>query len=159
MFGYGHGELEGRPVEILAPDRLRARHTAHRESYLKTPRSRPMGIGLDLAGRRKDGSEFPLEISLNYVAPEAGHPLVVCFITDISERLAFERQTRRAETLNTLGAIAAGIAHDLNNPLAIISSRSELMLSLLDSGTLICARTWKSGGATLSGRATSRAGC
>ncbi|MGA7928462.1 MAG: ATP-binding protein [Candidatus Sulfotelmatobacter sp.] len=133
MFSYGHGELEGRPVEILAPDRLRARHTAHRESYLKTPRSRPMGIGLDLAGRRKDGSEFPLEISLNYVAPEAGHPLVVCFITDISERLAFERQTRRAETLNTLGAIAAGIAHDLNNPLAIISSRSELMLSLLDS--------------------------
>jgi len=134
MFGYGHEGLEGRPVEILAPDRVRARHTAHRESYLKTPRSRPMGIGLDLAGRRKDGSEFPLEISLNYVAPEAGDSLVVCFITDISERVAFERQTRHAETLNTLGAIAAGIAHDLNNPLAIISSRTELMLSLPDRG-------------------------
>jgi PAS domain S-box-containing protein len=134
MFGYGRGELEGRPVEILVPERVHGRHIAHRDSYLKAPRSRPMGIGLDLAGRRKDGSEFPLEISLNYVAPEAGHQLVVCFVTDISERLAFERQTRQAETLNALGAIAAGIAHDLNNPLAIISSRSELMLSLLDTG-------------------------
>jgi PAS domain S-box-containing protein len=134
MFGYGHGELEGQPVEILVPARVHRRHIAHRENYLKAPRSRPMGIGLDLAGRRKDGSEFPLEISLTYVAPEAGHRLVVCFVTDISERLAFERQTRQAETLNALGAIAAGIAHDLNNPLAIISSRSELMLSLLDTG-------------------------
>jgi PAS domain S-box-containing protein len=134
MFGYGHGELEGQPVEILAPERVRARHTEHRENYLKAPRSRRMGIGLDLAGRRKDGREFPLEIGLNYVASETGQQLVVCFVTDISERVAFERRTRQAETLNALGAIAAGIAHDLNNPLAIISSRSELMLSLLDSG-------------------------
>jgi PAS domain S-box-containing protein len=134
MFGYGHGELEGRAFEILVPDRLRAAHIAHRENYSKAPRSRPMGIGLDLAGRRKNGSEFPVEISLNYVAPESGHRLIICFVTDISERLAFERQTRQSETLNTLGAIAAGIAHDLNNPLAIISSRSELMLSLLETG-------------------------
>jgi PAS domain S-box-containing protein len=134
MFGYAHGELDGRPVEILVPERVLGRHVAHRENFMKAPGSRPMGIGLDLAGRRKDGSEFPLEISLNYVAPESGHQLVVCFITDISERLAFERQTRQAETMNALGSIAAGIAHDLNNPLAIISSRSELMLSLLDIG-------------------------
>lgn len=134
MFGYGRGELDGRSVEILVPERVLGRHVAHREGYLKAPRSRPMGIGLNLAGRRKDGSEFPLEISLNYVASEAGVALVVCFVTDISERMAFERQTRQAETLNALGAIAAGIAHDLNNPLAIISSRSELMLSLVDIG-------------------------
>jgi PAS domain S-box-containing protein len=134
MFGYRPGELEGRPVEILVPDRLRAAHLAHREQFVKAPRSRPMGIGMELAGRRKDGNEFPVEISLNFVAPESDHHLVVCFVTDVSERLAFERQTRQAETLNTLGAIAAGIAHDLNNPLAIISSRSELMLSLLDIG-------------------------
>lgn len=134
MFGYGHEELEGRPVDILLPDRVRGAHLAHRESYLTAPRSRPMGIGLDLAGRRKDGSEFALEVSLNYVATKDSQPLVICFVTDISERLAFERQTRQAETLNALGAIAAGIAHDLNNPLAIISSRSELMLSLPDSG-------------------------
>jgi len=134
MFGYGREELDGRPVEILVPERVLGQHVAHREAFMKSPRSRPMGIGLDLAGRRKDGSEFPLEISLNYVASESGHQLVVCFITDISERVAFERQTRQAETMNTLGSIAAGIAHDLNNPLAIISSRSELMLSLLDVG-------------------------
>jgi PAS domain S-box-containing protein len=134
MFGYGRGELDGRPVEILVPERVLSQHVAHRESFMKTPRSRPMGIGLDLAGQRKDGSEFPLEISLNYVAPDSGHQFVVCFITDISERVAFERQTRQAETMNALGSIAAGIAHDLNNPLAIISSRSELMLSLLDVG-------------------------
>lgn len=134
MFGYEHGELEGRPVDILVPERVRDRHAAHRENYMKAPRSRPMGVGLNLAGRRKDGSEFPVDISLNYVSSESDHSLVVCFVTDISERLAFERQARQAETLNALGAIAAGIAHDLNNPLAIICSRSELMLSLLDSG-------------------------
>jgi PAS domain S-box-containing protein len=134
MFGYGRRELEGRPVEILVPERVLGRHVGHRASFMNAPRSRPMGIGLDLAGRRRDGSEFPLEISLNYVAPESGHRLVVCFITDISERVAFERQTRQAETMNALGSIAAGIAHDLNNPLAIISSRSELMLSLVDVG-------------------------
>jgi PAS domain S-box-containing protein len=134
MFGYGRGELDGKAVEILVPERVHDKHISHRESYLKAPRSRPMGIGLDLAGRRRDGSEFPLEISLNYVATEGSPPLVVCFVTDISERLAFERQTRRTETLNALGAIAAGIAHDLNNPLAIISSRSELMVSLLETG-------------------------
>jgi PAS domain S-box-containing protein len=134
MFGYGHGELDGRPVEILVPERVLSRHVAHRASFMNAPRSRPMGIGLDLAGRRRDGSEFPLEISLNYVAPESGHQLVVCFITDISERVAFEHRTRQAETMNALGSIAAGIAHDLNNPLAIVSSRSELMLSLLEVG-------------------------
>jgi PAS domain S-box-containing protein len=134
MFGYGHHELRGKPIEMLVPERARVRHTANRRRYLQEPQSRQMGIGLDLAGRRKDGSEFPLEVSLSYIPSDHGHAMVICFISDVSERLALEHQTRQAETLNALGTIAAGIAHDLNNPLAIISSRAELMLSsLLDT--------------------------
>lgn len=133
MFGYGHHELRGKPIEMLVPERAHSRHTAHRELYLQERRSRPMGVGLDPAGRRKNGSEFPLEISLNYIASGRGRPVVICFVTDVTERLAFERQARQAETLNALGTIAAGIAHDLNNPLAVISSRTELMLSSPDT--------------------------
>lgn len=134
MFGYEHGQLDGRQVEILVPERMRASHFRHREKYLQAPNARQMEMWLDLAGLRKDGSEFPLEAGLSYISAKNGGPLVVSFITDVSERLAFERETRQAETLNVLGAVAAGIAHDLNNPLAILSSRAELMASLLDNG-------------------------
>src|SRR5207245_2166804 len=67
MFGYGREELIGAPLEILVPARLRERHVHHRRAFFAEPRVRPMGRGLDLAGCRKDGSEFPVEISLSYV--------------------------------------------------------------------------------------------
>ena len=76
----------------------------------------------------KDGSEFPVEISLTYARGTARGDLVVAAVTDISERLALEREARRAETITSLGTLAAGIAHDLNNPLQVIRSRSELLL-------------------------------
>jgi PAS domain S-box-containing protein len=65
MFGYRREELLGRPVEVLIPERLRDAHVKHRGSYFGEPRARPMGAGLDLRGRRKDGTEFPVEISLS----------------------------------------------------------------------------------------------
>ena len=66
-FGYARDELLGQPVEVLLPDRLTERHIAHRNGFIHHPVARPMGIGLDLAGRRKDGREFPVEISLSPV--------------------------------------------------------------------------------------------
>src|SRR5579871_2503243 len=63
MFGYGELELIGQPIEVLVPERLRERHREDRREYAKSPRSRTMGFGRDPMGRRKDGSEFPIEVS------------------------------------------------------------------------------------------------
>src|SRR5690242_12517240 len=65
LFGYAHSEIVGRPVELLMPERFHGRHVAHREQYRNSVRVRPMGVGLELFGRRKDGTEFPVEISLS----------------------------------------------------------------------------------------------
>jgi len=97
MFGYAAGELLIRPMEMLLPEHLRERHVHHRAGYLADPRVRAMGGGLDLAGRRRDGSEFPVEISLSYVRTAQGLR-VMAFITDITERLALERAARQSES-------------------------------------------------------------
>ncbi len=127
LFGYTSEELAGQSIDMLIPDRIRARHAGHRKDYFAAPRNRPMGIGMDLTARRKDGSEFPVEVSLHFIEAEAGG-IVSAFISDISERLKLEREARRGETLTALGAVAAGVAHELNNPLAVVSSRIELMM-------------------------------
>src|ERR1700722_18603018 len=67
LFGYPRQELIGRPVEVLVPDEARAVHPGHRAGYLANPRPRPMGAGIELAGRRRDGSTFPAEISLSTI--------------------------------------------------------------------------------------------
>src|SRR3954467_2590317 len=72
VFGYPREELIGRPVEMLVPEALRSVHLAHRNRYFDAPRTRPMGEGLDLYARRKDGTEFPCEISLSFAAADDG---------------------------------------------------------------------------------------
>jgi PAS domain S-box-containing protein len=87
LFGYARDELFGQPVEMLLPEPVRRRHVGHRLGYLAEPRTRPMGIGLALAGRRKDGSEFPVDISLSAI--ETGDTrLLTAFVRDVTERQA-----------------------------------------------------------------------
>lgn len=128
LFGYGPDELTGRVIEGLIPERFHDVHRRHRAAYMAQPRSRPMGAGLELSAQRKDGREFPVEVSLTHVRTN-DREFVICLVDDISERLAREREALRNETLRILGSIAAGMAHDLNNPLAVMSSRVELMLA------------------------------
>jgi PAS domain S-box-containing protein len=90
MFGYSRENLVGQAVEIVIPERLHARHSEHRAGYVASPRSRAMGAGLGLTGRRLDGSEFPVEVSLSPVPMEEGI-LVFSSIRDISERKRLER--------------------------------------------------------------------
>jgi PAS domain S-box-containing protein len=135
MFGYEREELLGRSVEILVPDRSRPLHRGHRRDYFARPRVRSMGLGMNLMGRRKDGVEFPIEVSLSFISDVDGG-VTMAFVTDISERVAQERQARHVEKLAVLGSLAAGIAHEINNPIGIILSRIELMLmDIGDQGT------------------------
>lgn len=89
QFGYTEEELLGEPIERLIPQRFHHRHTDHVQAYNKHPNSRPMGLGMDLYAAKKDGSEFPVEVSLGHYETEQGR-FVIAFLSDISKRKAAE---------------------------------------------------------------------
>lgn len=86
MFGFTPDDLDGMSVDGLLPDALRSAHQRHRDGFMKQPRERAMGVGLELRAQRKDGSVFPVEVSLNPWQSEDGSPGVICGIRDITER-------------------------------------------------------------------------
>ncbi|MEW6272899.1 MAG: ATP-binding protein [Thermodesulfobacteriota bacterium] len=139
MFGYERRELLGQPIEILLPERLRTAHRAHRSDYYGDPRTRPMGAGLDLWGRRKNGSEFPAEISLSPLETDQG-VLVTSIIRDLTERkraeeerLRLVRERTEAEIANrTKDEFLATVSHELRTPLQAILG----WVRMLRSGTL-----------------------
>jgi two-component system cell cycle sensor histidine kinase/response regulator CckA len=131
MFGYTASELIGMKVEDLLPEAVREKHFGHRAGYIASPRVRPMGAGYDLTGQRKDGSVFPVEISLSYVESVSGGVVGIAFISDISARKRLEEQLVQSQKMEAVGRLAGGIAHDFNNLLTIICGYDNLLLKRL----------------------------
>ena len=126
MFGYTHDELIGANIDVLLPESNRREHAHQRDQFFARPRARPMGIGMDLAGRRKDGGEFPVEISLSYLATDEGQ-LAIAFVSDVSRRKLLEAQLMHAQKMEAVGRLAGGVAHDFNNVLTVIAGYSRMI--------------------------------
>jgi PAS domain S-box-containing protein len=135
LVGYSREELSGQPIEALLPEQFRHIHAAHRLEYFHAPQFRPMGAGLELKGRRKDGSEFPVEISLSPIETEEGLQ-VIGSVRDVSDRKDFERalQDKNVELEKALAAkdlFLASMSHELRTPLnAVLGFAGTLLMRL-----------------------------
>jgi len=140
LFGYEREELVGETVDVLVPERFAGQHPAHREQFLAAPTARAMGADRELFGRRKDGSEFPVEIGLNPIQTPEG-TLVLAAVVDISARklaeaeaLQHREEVGHLSRVAVMGEMAASIAHELNQPLSGIISNASAGQRFIDRG-------------------------
>src|SRR5213596_371457 len=142
VFGYSLSELIGCDIETLVPERFRDRHAGYRKGFLSQPSNRAMGAGRDLFGRRRDGSEFPVEVGLNPIHTTEGL-FVLASVIDITARkeaeLEHERQNIelvRVGRVAVMGELAASLAHEVNNPIGAIVANASAGERLLAAGKI-----------------------
>ncbi len=142
LFGYARDELVGENVEILLPDRFGTSQESDRANFFLAPEARAMGSHAQLFARRKDGSEVPIEISVNPV-PTPNGLVVLANVMDISARLAAEEVARRSREqvellsrVSLLGEMTASLAHELNQPLAAIVNNATAAMQYLEQDRL-----------------------
>jgi len=124
LFGYSAAELQGETIEVLVPFRFRGNHPHYRTGFFKAPSARPMGMGRDLFGLRKDGTEFPIEIGLNPITTEEG-TFVVSAIVDISERKRLEARFRATVE----SAPTAMVMIDQTGTIVLVNTELERLFS------------------------------
>ncbi len=130
IFGYSRDEVVGRSLSVFLPDRFVNLHAKYVENFFENPRIRPMGERPELIGRRKDGTEFPVDVSLSFLSTDAG-PLGMAFITDITLRK--QAETALKQRNEELDAFAHTVAHELNSTLGLLIGYSEFLVESHES--------------------------
>ncbi|QEX19268.1 hybrid sensor histidine kinase/response regulator [Hypericibacter terrae] len=130
LFGYGAAEVIGRNVKMLMPARFRGEHDRYLSNYLTTRVPKIIGIGREVSGRRKDGTTFPMDLSVGEAMQDDG-PVFVGIIHDLTERKRTSEQLFQAQKMETVGQLSGGIAHDFNNLLTVIIGNAESLSDVL----------------------------
>ena len=127
IFGYTAAEVVGRNINMLMPDPYRGEHDGYLERFLRTGEKQIIGVGREVTGRRKDGSEFPMDLAVSVLFP-GGKRRFTGIVRDITGRKELEGQLLQAQKMESVGQLAGGIAHDFNNQLGIILFDVDLLL-------------------------------